>query len=153
MYIYVCVYIIYICIYVCMLYMHFRAHAILCAVLVRIHVRAQGARARADTFARFVSGYLVLQIRGTTVPRQPDGEDVRGKRARGRGGRREGKGLIAMPLHCRNPVRLSPLPACKHRWRSSTSILRCSTTVPVIFISFLFMLRSMLIFDCIEGFF
>lgn len=76
-----------------MLYMHFRAHAILCAVLVRIHVRAQGARARADTFARFVSGYLVLQIRGTTVPRQPDREDVRGKRARGRGDGEKVKGL------------------------------------------------------------
>lgn len=150
MYIYVCVHNIYIYMYA--LYALPCARDTVCRSCP-IHVRAQGARARADTFARFVSGYLVLQIRGTTVPRQPDREDVRGKRARGRGGRREGKGLIAMPLHCRNPVRLSPLPACKHRWRSSTSILRCSTTVPVIFISFLFMLRSMLIFDCIEGFF
>lgn len=76
----------------------------------------------------------MLQIRGTAVlPRQPDREDVRGKRGR----RREGKGLIAMPLHCRNPVRLSPLPACKHRWRSSTSILSCSTHRDLYWISFL----------------
>lgn len=76
----------------------------------------------------------MLQIRGTAVlPRQPDREDVRGKRGR----RRESKGLIAMPLHCRNPVRLSPLPACKHRWRSSTSILPCSTHRDLYWISFL----------------
>lgn len=94
-----------------MLYMHFRAHATLCALALTRARRYTRARARADTFARFVSGYLVLQIRGTTVPARQRGRPVTGKKSEPQRERerREGKGLIAMPLHRWNPVRLSAL--------------------------------------------
>lgn len=151
MYIYVCVHKIYIYMYVCFICTSVRTRYCVPFLSVYTYVHREHVHgltrlhgSLADTWcSRFVARPCYdNQTWRTSVEKE-----------RGAGGRREGKGLIAMPLHCRNPVRLSPLPACKHRWRSSTSILRCSTTVPVIFISFLFMLRSMLIFDCIEGFF